>query len=133
LLASGLLSAGLIIAVVARIRRTRTGRPQPRRASSWASLLLFGGVLLAGATWDGLEKRDGAVVVVPQVAARSTLGPEGVDLFVLHEGAEVRSLDLARRHTLILLSDGRKGWVSSSALASTDPARPFPLDSLPSR
>jgi len=133
LLASAFLAAGLMIAVVARIRQTRTGRAQPRRASLWASVLLFLGILLSVATWDGLQQRTGAVVVVPQVAARSTLGPEGVDLFVLHDGAEVRTVDRSQRHTLISLSDGRKGWVSSTALISTDPARPFPLDSLPRR
>jgi len=91
------------------------------------------GALLGASTWDVLQQRNGAVVVVSQVAVRSTLGPEGVDLFVLHEGAQVGTGDQAQRHTLITLSDGRKGWVSSSALISTDPSRQFPLDSLPGR
>lgn len=133
LLASGLLSAGLIIAVVARIRRTRTGITQPRRTAAWTWLLFGLSLLLAVSTWDTVQRRSGAVVVVPQVAGRSTLGPDGVDLFVLHEGAEVSVGDTAQQHTLITLSDGRKGWVSSRTLISTDPARGFPLDSLPSR
>jgi len=133
LLASGTLTAGLMIVVVARIRRTRSGRAQPRRAGGWSMLLIAVGVLLSGSTWDVVQQRDGAVIVIPQLAARSTLGPEGVDLFVLHEGAELRALDQSQGHTLIVLSDGRKGWVSSSALISSDPASSFPLDSLPSR
>ena len=73
------------------------------------------------------------MVVVAEVSARSTLGPDGVDLFVLHEGAEVTVGDTAQGHTLIELSDGRKGWLSSRALISTDPVASFPLDALPSR
>jgi hypothetical protein len=63
------------------------------------------------------------------VAARSTLGPDGVDLFVLHEGAQVRVGDSAAAHTLITLSDGRVGWVGSQTLISTDPSASFPLKS----
>jgi len=133
LLSSAALAAGLVIAVVARIRRTRSGRKQPRRAAGWTAVMIALGALLGASTWDVLQQRNGAVVVVSQVAVRSTLGPEGVDLFVLHEGAQVGTSDQAQRHTLIALSDGRKGWVSSSALISTDPSRKFPLDSLPGR
>jgi hypothetical protein len=129
LLASSAMSAGLVIAVVARIRRTRSGLTQPRRTATWTWVLLGLSLLLGGSTWDTISQRSGAVVIVPQVAARSTLGPDGVDLFVLHEGAQVRVGDSAAAHTLITLSDGRVGWVGSQTLISTDPSASFPLKS----
>ena len=133
LLASACAAAGLVIAVVARIRRSRSGLSQPRRTAVWTWVLLAISALLAASTLDTLDHRQGAVVVVTEVSARSTLGPDGVDLFVLHEGAEVTVGDTAQGHTLIELSDGRKGWLSSRALISTDPVASFPLDALPSR
>jgi hypothetical protein len=85
------------------------------------------GLLLAVSTADGINSRQGAVVVADEVDVRSALGPAGVSLFVLHEGAEVLVTDKTQTHQLIVLADGRKGWVSVTSLLSTDPAKSFPL------
>ena len=83
------------------------------------------GVLLAASTLDAVEHRRGAVVIAHEVDVRSALGPSGMSLFVLHGGAEVAIEDSTATHRLLLLSDGRKGWVHADVLLSTDPAQPF--------
>jgi hypothetical protein len=83
--------------------------------------------LLVVSTADAVNNRQGAVVVAEEVDVRSALGPAGVSLFVLHEGTEVLVTDHTDTHELIVLADGRKGWVSETTLLSTDPARTFPL------
>ena len=65
LLSSGFVAAAMIIFVVARIRRTRSGLKQPQRTAVWAWVLMTVGVVLAISTWDTIEQRRGAVVVVP--------------------------------------------------------------------
>ena len=64
-------------------------------------------------------------MIVDEVDVRSALGPAGVSLFVLHEGAEVTVADSTDTHQLVVLSDGRKGWINTDTLLSTDPASPF--------
>lgn len=91
---------------------------------TWGAAAL--GALLTASTLVALRAAPGAVVIVPVVAARSTTGPDGVDLFVLHEGAEVRVTESTPEAALVLLPDERKGWIAWSALASTDPAAPLP-------
>lgn len=86
------------------------------------------GVVLAASGWRGAS--DASVVVLDaRVAARSALGGEGVTLFELHEGAELRALEVDRDHVLVSLPDDRKGWVPADAVVSTDPAAPFPQTS----
>ncbi len=89
----------------------------------------FGGLLLAS-TLSARAAGAGAVVISEAISVRSALGPDGVELFVLHEGAEVAVEENAESHTLIVLPDQRKGWVPAAALISTDPEDAFPLDAL---
>ena len=89
----------------------------------------FGGLLLAS-TLSARAVGAGAVVISEAVSVRSALGPDGVELFVLHEGAEVAVEENTESHILIVLPDLRKGWVPAASLISTDPEDPFPLDAL---
>jgi hypothetical protein len=107
--------------LVGRLRSISSGL----RTAGWMALL--GSVLLALSTADALRDRNGAIVVADSVTAKSAVGAAGVDLFVLHEGAEVRVLDESADMSLVGLPDERKGWISSAALVSTDPRAPFPL------
>jgi tetratricopeptide (TPR) repeat protein len=66
-----------------------------------------------------------AVVLAAQTTARSDLGG-GVDLFTLHAGAEVRTVQRAGEHVLIALPDERKGWVPRADVGLVDPTKPFP-------
>ncbi|MFT5685670.1 MAG: hypothetical protein ACI8RZ_006624 [Myxococcota bacterium] len=90
---------------------------------------MVGGLLLAS-TLVAKTAGAGAVVISEAISIRSALGPDGVELFVLHEGAEVGVEEHSGDHTLIVLPDLRKGWAPASALISTDPEDAFPLDAL---
>jgi len=118
--------AGWIV-VWGRIRMVRSLGGVSSAARWVAGLAAAVGLLLSVSTFDAINSRQGAVVVAEEVDVRSALGPAGVSLFVLHEGAEVLVTDKTETHQLIVLADGRKGWVSRSSLLSTDPSRSFPL------
>jgi hypothetical protein len=127
IVASVALSFACWIVLLARLRRLR-GSPDLSSSARWtAGVAAAVGLLLAVSTADGINSRQGAVVVADEVDVRSALGPAGVSLFVLHEGAEVLVIDKTQTHQLIVLADGRKGWVSVTSLLSTDPAKSFPL------
>lgn len=64
-----------------------------------------------------------AVVLVPEVVATSDLGG-GVDLFTLHEGAELTALEQAGAKVQVLLSDGRRGWLPAAAVGLVAPDLP---------
>ena len=119
--ASALLSIALWWLVVGRIRPSL----QPSRAVVSACLVVA--FLLVASTWDALQHRRSAVIAVAEVDVRSALGPSGVTLFTLHEGATVVVADTTETHWLITLTDGRKGWLNRRALISTVPSDPFEL------
>lgn len=124
-LASFAFAIACIIGLLGRIQRMR-GRHSPGASSKWVAWVttVLGSLLLAS-TIDAHFGQQGAVITAAEVEVRSALGPAGVSLFVLHEGAEVLVEDRTETHELIVLADGRKGWVSSSTLLSTDPGAPF--------
>jgi tetratricopeptide (TPR) repeat protein len=129
-LESGLMAAlalafGLWIGVWGRLQslRGRGGLASNTRLVAGVSALV--GLVLFASTLDAVSQRQGAVVTVAELEVRSALGPSGVSLFVLHEGAEVAIEDATNTHRLLVLSDGRKGWVNATALRSTNPAHPF--------
>lgn len=126
----GALAASVLLALALGsllVRRIIRGRG--RRVASWgweAPLLAAGGGVLIASTVSASATPPSAVVVVPELRARSTLGEDGVELFVLHEGAEVATVERDGAHVLIALPDERKGWVSASAVVSAGPSDPFP-------
>ncbi|MFN7144015.1 MAG: hypothetical protein ACK4YP_09580, partial [Myxococcota bacterium] len=67
-----------------------------------------------------------AVVLAPEAVATSDLGG-GVELFTLHAGAEVQTVETAAGRVLVALPDGRRGWLASSALGLVEPSRPPPV------
>ena len=119
------LSLALWLAVWGRIRALRREGSLGLGVRNTALIALAVGALLAVSTVDAVEQRRGAVVIADEVDVRSALGPSGMSLFVLHGGAEVAIEDSTATHRLLLLSDGRKGWVHADVLLSTDPAQPF--------
>jgi len=116
------------IALFGRFRRLRGGGFLSSSAHWVAGVASAIGLLLMVSTADAFFGRQGAVITSKEVDVRSALGPAGVSLFVLHEGAEVLVEDRTDTHQLVVLSDGRKGWISSTALLSTNPAEAFPLN-----
>lgn len=128
---SALLTGLLTVLFLRRVGRDRpesglTRLARAARSPLLPALLGLGALLFGASTATALRERPGAVVIAPEVEARSTLGSDGVGLFALHEGAEVRVLESSADAALVGLPDERKGWVSWRSLASTDPAAPFP-------
>ncbi len=130
----GALLLGFALGALAwlRWRRRRRGdgalefgslRPAAVTAGVIGLLLLVSTMLTARA----LQASPGAVVLLPDVAGRSAVGADGVELFVLHEGAEVRALEIDANHVLLGLPDGRRGWVPQAAVGLVRPGDPFPL------
>ena len=82
--------------------------------------------LIVGAAGVAEAALPPAAVVRPaSITVRSDLG-SGVDLFVLHAGAEVLTQATAGDFVLIALPDGRKGWVPRSAMGLIQLDAPFP-------
>lgn len=118
-LASVLLSLGLAAPAVRRLRRGRFSIG----AESLVAVAVA--TVLAGSVRAASTAQDSVVIIVPEVSARSALGPDGVELFRLHEGAEVHVEETHRDHHLVELPDSRRGWVPAAATLSTDPSAPF--------
>ncbi|MDP2315393.1 MAG: tetratricopeptide repeat protein [Pseudomonadota bacterium] len=118
-LGSALMGLGLI-AVAARRRRPHLPWvPVGVGTSLLGALVAGGGVAEANLPPVG-------VLLVPEATATSDLGG-GVDLFTLHAGAEVQTAEDEAGRTLVVLPDGRKGWLPSEALGLVDPSRPGPV------
>jgi tetratricopeptide (TPR) repeat protein len=126
LLASFFLALGLWVLAIRRLRAGFQGVAPTRRGNGVAALMIGLGLVLGLSTMDAIQQRSGAVIVVDSVSVRSALGPEGVELFVLHEGAEVQLIEIDATQALVALQDGRKGWLSARAIITTDPADSFP-------
>ena len=130
---SGSLTGFLALILLRRSRAAQGSRLVERlKSAPLAGLFALSTLLFGASTAIALRERPGAVVTADQVEARSALGAEGVGLFALHEGAEVRVLESTADAALVALPDERVGWVSWRSLASTDPAAPFPAPATPS-
>ncbi|RME23185.1 MAG: tetratricopeptide repeat protein, partial [Deltaproteobacteria bacterium] len=123
-LLAGLAAAlGLWVQLIQGIADRRRRRAIRRR---WEAAVLVGiGLVLAASARHHLSRPPPATVLTPEVRVRSALGAEGVDLFVLHEGAVVQTLevyeDADTAAVLVALPDDRKGWVPRSAVDIADP------------
>ncbi|MFH1470062.1 MAG: hypothetical protein ABIO70_37100 [Pseudomonadota bacterium] len=129
----GSLLAGLALGIWAWLRWRR--RAHGGSASGYGALgpfaILAGvlGALLLASTALTARARDAspaAVILAPEVAARSAVGADGVELFVLHEGAEVRALERDLEHVLVGLPDGRRGWLPAAAVGLVLSEEAFP-------
>ena len=119
LLGSFGLSAALGLLLLALARR--------RPAGLGAPLLGLVGAALLGSAFVVDAQQDTVFVVVPEVVARSALGPDGVELFSLHEAAELAVVERSGGSVLVRLPDGRKGWLPGTATLSSAPSAPFAL------
>ncbi len=121
LAASFLLAIALAAPLVRRWRSAATRIGVETLASAGLALVLLVSTRIA------VVDDSSVVVLVPEVSARSAPGAEGVELFRLHEGAEVALLETHEGHHLVRLPDERKGWIPATTTLSTDPEAPFPL------
>jgi tetratricopeptide (TPR) repeat protein len=121
-LGSGILLAlGFLGLLIRRLRRA-----PDRRSWGWESpTCLALGLVLAASTWEAAGLDAGHIVVGEEVTARSAMGAQGVALFELGPGAATTVIERSGDHVLVLLRDGRKGWLSAEAVLSCDPQEPF--------
>lgn len=117
-LGEGIVAAGLTLLALRR--------RLPRVPSAVGAALVGVGAW----TWAGGYAEDmappPAVVLAAEAHARSDLGG-GVELFVLRAGSEVGTIDEEAGAVLVVLPDGRKGWVDAGTVGIVDPTRPFPV------
>ena len=59
---------------------------------------------------------DSAIVTSPVSSVKSSPAEAGKTVFVLHEGTKILLLDNVGEWSKISLSDGRQGWISTSAI-----------------
>lgn len=110
--------AGLGLLAIAARRRS----PHFPLAPVGIGIFALGALVTAGGLAEA-GQRPVAIVLVPEATATSDLGG-GVELFILHAGAEVATLEQAAGRTLVLLPDGRKGWLPVDTLGVVDPSPP---------
>ncbi len=113
--------AGLGLGLLAARRRY----PHLPLVGAGISLVVLGAVAGMGGVADA-ELPPVAVVLAPEVTATSDLGG-GVDLFTLHAGAEVLTVEEEAGKVQILLPDGRRGWIPVGQVGFVDADRPFPV------
>jgi SH3-like domain-containing protein len=62
-------------------------------------------------------RHDSAVVMLPVASVKSAPSEDSAtSLFILHEGTTVKIVDTVQGYTLVELSDGRQGWISTKAI-----------------
>ena len=61
-----------------------------------------------------MKYQDEAIVMTPTVTVKSAPSENGVNLFVLHEGAKVRILESTMGWDKIRIADGSLGWLQTS-------------------
>lgn len=62
-------------------------------------------------------RHDSAVVMLPVASVKSAPSEDSAtSLFVLHEGTTVKIVDTVAGYTLVELTDGRQGWISTKAI-----------------
>ena len=96
-------------------------------SSSWKKTGFWSGIVLAlvaalclsMSLWQRSEYESGdyAIVLSPVASVKSSpYGDSSKDLFILHEGAKTRVLEVVGDWSNIELSDGRQGWIKSSSV-----------------
>lgn len=90
-----------------------------RKTGFIAALVLLAATALSNVcAWQQYERlvqRNGAIVMEPSVAVKSTPGESGTTLFMLHEGTKVEIVDASMREWKeIKLADGKVGWIKTA-------------------
>jgi hypothetical protein len=93
-----------------------------RKAGFFVGLLmvvcLVLSVLFAVDQYRDLKYQDEAIVMSPTVTVKSSPSENGVNLFVLHEGAKVRIIDSMKDWNKIKIADGSLGYLPASDMVA---------------
>jgi len=121
----GSLLLGFALGAWAWLRWRRRGSSRELgslRPVAWVAAILGLALLLSTLlTARSLEQGPGAVILATEIAGRSAVGADGVELFVVHEGAELRALERDAGHVLVALPDGRRGWIPDVSVGLVQP------------
>jgi tetratricopeptide (TPR) repeat protein len=85
-------------------------------AGTVSALLFAASVFVYLDRVEDLEARRDAVVIAPEVVARSTPDKSGVDAFSIHEGLKVEIVEERGEWLRIRLADGTEGWLTPAAI-----------------
>jgi tetratricopeptide (TPR) repeat protein len=116
-----LLFLGFSALLVRRQRHTPEGRSWGWETPACLAL----GLVLAASTWEAASLEAGHIIVGEEVTARSAMGAQGVALFELGPGTATTVVEYSGQHVLVLLEDGRKGWLPAQSVLSCRPGDPF--------
>jgi tetratricopeptide (TPR) repeat protein len=109
----------LLLCLFLFLMSRRTG---VRKAGFFVGLLmvvcLVLSVLFAVDQYHDLKYQDEAIVMSPTVTVKSSPSENGVNLFVLHEGAKVRIIDSMKDWNKIKIADGSLGYLPASDMVA---------------
>ncbi|RMG65396.1 MAG: tetratricopeptide repeat protein [Calditrichaeota bacterium] len=114
-LALGFAGTMVLLAIRLLVHRWRW-----RRLLGWlgtaGGILVVLIALLFWASWNAQAAQREGVILVESVTVHSAPDEQSTDLFVLHEGSEVRVQETRGHWSRIRLLDGKEGWVPDSSL-----------------
>lgn len=112
--------AALILFLVALALFMRASTERVRMVYFALSIILCISFALSfGSSWSGYQKyknQNYAIVVTPSTYVKSSPSPQGLDLFILHEGAKGKITDQIGKWFRILMADGNEGWVQNETI-----------------
>ena len=112
--------AALILAFVGIALYIKASSEAGRIAFFSLSILAVIFFLLSfGSSWSGYEKYKNdnyAIVVSPSTYVKSSPSTQGLDLFILHEGAKGKVTDQIGTWWRIRMADGNEGWVQKETI-----------------
>jgi hypothetical protein len=86
----------------------------------WFALLLilvsFSSLAFSAANRQMVRNSHKAIIFNPQISGKSSPDNSGTDLFILHEGTKVTTIEKVGEWFEIRLSDGNKGWVPAGSI-----------------
>ena len=86
----------------------------------WFALLLilvsFSSLAFSAANRQMVRNSHKAIIFSPQISGKSSPDNSGTDLFILHEGTKVTTIEKVGEWFEIRLSDGNKGWVPAGSI-----------------
>jgi Bacterial SH3 domain./Tetratricopeptide repeat. len=86
----------------------------------WFALLLilvsFSSLAFSAANRQMVRNSHKAIIFSPQISGKSSPDNSGTDLFILHEGTKVTTIEKVGEWFEIRLSDGNKGWIPAGSI-----------------
>ncbi|MFP4527003.1 MAG: tetratricopeptide repeat protein [Candidatus Kapaibacterium sp.] len=115
-IAIALLWIALVLAIIFFIK----WQPLVKRAAFFGAMIAFvlaiASFAFAWKSYTTETARDRAIVFTPSVYVKSSPGRKGTDLFILHEGTKVRTIDRVGKWVEIRLANGNVGWVPRESI-----------------